>query len=66
MDDIYRGAQTSVRARLGHHGSLCGSSDGVRKVGFLSEGAMLQEAELDLDGRGRPPVLLIKFTTRSG
>ena len=66
MGDVYREAQTSMWARLGHNRSLCGSSYGVRKVDFLGERVILRGVELELDGRGRPSVLLIKFTTRSG
>jgi len=65
MGDVYKEAQTSMWARLGHNRSPCGSSYGVRKVDFLGERVILQGVELDLDGRGRPSVLLIKFT-RSG
>ena len=66
MGDVYKEAQTSMWARLGHNRSSCGSSYGVRKVDFLGERVILQGVELELDGRGRPSVLLIKFTTRSG
>jgi hypothetical protein len=66
MSDVYKGAQMFMRARLGHHRSLYGSSDGVRKVDFLGERVILQGVELDLDERGRPSVLLIKLTTLSG
>jgi hypothetical protein len=66
MGDVYKGAHTSMRARLGHHRSSRGSNDGVKKVDFLGERVILQGVELDLDGRGRPSVLLIKLTTRSG
>ena len=66
MGGVYKEAQMSMWARLGHNRSSCGSSYGVRKVDFLGERVILQGVELDLDGRGRPSVLLIKFTTRSG
>jgi hypothetical protein len=66
MGDIYQGAQMSMRARRGHDRSSRIPNNGVRKVDFLGEHVMLQGVELDLDGRGRPSVLLIKFATRSG
>ena len=66
MGDVYKEAQMSMLARLGHNRSSYGSSYGVRKVDFLGERVILQGVELDMDGRGRPSVLLIKFTTRSG
>lgn len=66
MGDVYNGAQMSMRARLGHNGSSRGSGDGVRKADFLGECVILQGVELDLDGRGRPSVLLIKFSMRPG
>ena len=66
MSDVYKDAQMFMRARLGHGKSWRGPSNGVRKVDFLGERVTLQGVELGPDEHGRPSVLLIKLTTRSG
>jgi len=66
MGEVYKDAQMFMRARLGHRRSWRGPSNGVRKVDFLGERVMLQGVELGPDEHGRPSVLLIKLTTRSG